>query len=165
MTGVAVLAQRQQIMAFSSPYLYGDIYAITTRTSRVVRQWEDIDRPGVRVGVLVGTFMESVMQERLRHAQLVHLTPPQTRERELLAGRIDVFMTDYPYSQTLVSHSDWAVRLAPPQPLYPLSYAYACKQGDTQWLQVLNEFVARIHKDGRLTQAAQHHGLQDMLRP
>jgi ABC-type amino acid transport substrate-binding protein len=165
MTGVAILPQRLQAMAFTAPYLHGDIYAITTRTNRVVRQWADIDQPGVQVGVLMGTFMEPVMQERLRHAQLVRLAPPQTRERELQAGRIDVFMTDYPYSQTLVRHSDWAVRLASPQPFYPLPYGYACQLGDAQWLQVLNDFVTRIRKDGRLAQAAQRHGLQDMLRP
>ncbi|MGS0758538.1 amino acid ABC transporter substrate-binding protein, partial [Roseateles sp. GG27B] len=84
-------------LKFSQPYLRSDIYAVTTRSSRVVRQWSDIDQPGVKVAVQAGTFMEPVMAAALRQAQLVVIRPPVTREQELEAGRIDVFMTDYPY--------------------------------------------------------------------
>lgn len=165
MFGVAMLPQRVEKLAFTAPYLQSDIYAVSTRTSRVVRQWADIDQRGVVVGVQAGTFMEPVMRERLRHAGLVAITLPQTRERELLAGRIDVFMTDYPYGHALVEGVDWAALLAPPQPFHALPYAYASKPGDAQWLATLNAFVARIRQDGRLAASARHHGLGAMILP
>jgi ABC-type amino acid transport substrate-binding protein len=141
-----------------------DIYAVATRSSRVVTRWEDIDRPGVRVAVQAGTFMEPVMSEALKQAQLVVVRPPETRERELESGRVDVFMTDYPYSRRLLDNADWARLVAPSAPFHVLPYAYAVKPGDEAWLATVDEFVARIQRDGRLAAAAQRHGLSPIVR-
>ncbi len=159
MFAVGVLPARAAQIAFSKPYLQSDIYAITTRSNRVVREWADIDKPGVQVAVQAGTFMEPVMGAALKQATLVVVKPPATRERELEAGRVDVFMTDYPYSRRLLDNADWATLISPPRPFHVLPYAYAVKQGDEAWLAVVDEFVARIKRDGRLEAAARRHGL------
>lgn len=163
MFGIAMLPQRKAQLQFATPYLQSDIYAVTTRTSRIVRQWSDIDRSGVLVGVQAGTFMEPVMRQRLRHADLVLIQLPQTRERELIAGRVDVFMTDYPYGRALSENTDWAALLSSPTPLHVLPYAHASKPGDSQWLATLNAFVERIRQDGRLDKAARRHGLESIV--
>lgn len=159
MFAVAVLPARAQQLAFSKPYLQSDIYGITTRSNRVVRDWADIDKPGVQVAVQAGTFMEPVMAAALKQATMVVVRPPATRERELEAGRVDVFMTDYPYSRRLLDNADWATLVSPPAPFHVLPYAYAVKQGDEPWLAAVDEFVARIKRDGRLDAAAKRHGL------
>ena len=159
MFAVGVTAQRAEKLRFTQPYLRSDIYGITTKSNQVVREWSDIDKPGVLVAVQSGTFMEPVMEQRLKHAQLVRVKLPATRERELVAGRVDVFMTDYPYSRRLLDNADWARLIAPPEPFSVLPYAYAVKPGDAQWLAVVDEFVSRIKKDGRLNNAASKHGL------
>lgn len=164
MFAVGMLPQRLQALRFTRPYLQSDIYAVTTKGSRVIRRWEDIDKPGVAVAVQAGTFMEPVMARSLQHADLVRLAPPATRERELEAGRIDVFMTDYPYSRRLLDNADWAQVIAPPEPFHPLPYAYAVKPGDEQWLKLVDEFVERIQRDGRLMAAAKRHGLTAIVR-
>lgn len=163
MHAVGITPQRQQHLAFSEPYLRSDIYGVTTRTSRVVRNWEDIDKAGVAVAVQAGTFMEPVMQASLKHARVVVVRPPLTREQELEAGRVDVFMTDYPYSRRLLDNADWARLIEPPSSFHPVSYAYAVKQGDAEWLAALNRFVARIKRDGRLDQAARRFGLSSIV--
>lgn len=164
MFAVGVLPQRMDRLRFSRPYLQSDIYAITTRGNRIVRRWDDIDRPGVVVAVQAGTFMETVMAQRLRQARMVSVRPPDTRERELEAGRVDVFMTDYPYSRRLLDNADWAELIAPTQPFFVLPYAYAVKPGDEAWWQVVDDFVARIQSDGRLEAAARRHGLSEIVR-
>ncbi len=163
MFAVAVLPQRQAQLSFSRPYLQSDIYGITTRSNPVVREWADIDKPGVQVAVQAGTFMEPVMAAALKQATLVVVKPPATRERELEAGRVDVFMTDYPYSRRLLENADWAALIAPPAPFHVLPYAYAVKQGDEAWLAVVDQFVARIKRDGRLAAAARRHGLSAIV--
>lgn len=165
MFGVAMLPDRMEKLQFTTPYLQSDIHAVTMRTSHIVRRWSDIDQRGVLVGVQAGTFMENVMRAHLQAASLVSIALPQTRERELLAGRIDVFLTDYPYGQTLARNADWVALLAPPRPIHLLPYAYAVKPGDTAWLATLNAFVERIRHDGRLAAAARRHGLQDIVLP
>lgn len=163
MFAVGVLPQRQARMAFTKPYLQSDIYGVTTRSNRAVRDWADIDRPGVLVGVQAGTFMEPVMSAALKKAQVVVVRPPATRERELEAGRIDVFMTDYPYSRRLLDNADWARLVPPPQPFHVLPYAYATRQNDAAWLARLDEFVAAIKRDGRLKAAAARYGLSEIV--
>ena len=159
MFAVGMLPARMEKLRFSRPYLRSDIYAITTRGNRVVRRWEDIDRPGVAVAVQAGTFMEPVMAASLKQARLVRVAPPATRERELEAGRVDVFMTDYPYSRRLLDNADWATLISPPAPFHVLPYAYPVKPGDDEWLAIVDGFVARIQRDGRLEAAARRHGL------
>ena len=164
MFAIAMLPQRMERLRFTRPYLQSDIYGISTRNSRVVRRWEDIDRPGVAVAVQAGTFMEPVMAAALKNAQLVRVAPPATRERELEAGRVDVFMTDFPYSRRLLDNADWAQLIAPPQPFHVLPYAYAVKPGDSAWLERLDAFVQRIQRDGTLEAAARRHGLAPIVR-
>lgn len=163
MFAIGVLPQRQEKLQFSHPYLQSDIYGVTTRSSRIIKTWDDIDKPGVNVAVQAGTFMEPVMAAQLKRARLVVVKPPQLREQELEAGRVDVFMTDYPYSRRLLDNADWARLVAPPKPFHVLPYAYAVKPGDDAWLQTINRFVAAVQKDGRLATAAKRHGLTDIM--
>lgn len=163
MFAVAMLASRKEQLAFTEPYLQSDIYGVTTRASRTVRQWSDIDQPGVVVAVQAGTFMEPVMRDALKQARMVVVRPPATREQELETGRVDVFMTDYPYSRRLLDNADWARLVAPPRPFFVLPYGYAVKRGDAKWLARLDDFVAGIKRDGRLLAAAKRHGLADIV--
>lgn len=163
MFAVGMLASRKERLAFTEPYLQSDIYGVTTRANRTVRQWADIDQPGVVVAVQAGTFMEPAMRDALRQARMVVISPPATREQELEAGRVDVFMTDYPYSRRLLDNADWARLVAPPRPFYVLPYGYAVKRGDAAWLARLDEFVAAIKRDGRLLAAARRHGLAEIV--
>jgi len=163
MFAIGMLPQRMEHLKFTKPYLSSDIYGVTTKSNAVVKQWSDIDKPGVLVGVQAGTFMELVMGERLKQAQPVTIKPPATRERELEAGRVDVFMTDYPYSRRLLDNADWAKLVSPPTPFFILPYAYAVKPGDDAWLTTMDDFVARIKRDGRLEKAAQNNGLSPIV--
>lgn len=164
MFAVAMLPQRMEHLRFTRPYLQSDIYAITTKSNRAVQRWADIDQPGVAVAVQAGTFMEPVMRAALKQARLVSIQPPATRERELEAGRVDVFMTDYPYSRRLLDNADWARLIAPPTRFHPLPYAYAVRPGDEGWLALLDRFVQRIQADGRLEAAARRHGLAEVVQ-
>ncbi len=163
MHAVGITPQRQQALSFSQPYLRSDVYGVTTRTSRAVKTWADIDKPGINVAVQAGTFMEPVMAAALKQAKLVVIRPPQIREEELEAGRVDVFMTDYPYSRRLLDNADWARLIAPPQPFHQVPYAYAVKPGDDDWLRQVDDFVAEIKRDGRLEAAARRHGLGEIV--
>lgn len=163
MFAVGMLPQRMQQLKFTRPYLQSDIYAVTTKSNRAVRRWADIDQPGVQVAVQAGTFMEPVMAASLRQATLVSVKPPATRERELESGRVDVFMTDYPYSRRLLDNADWATLISPPGKFHVLPYAYAVRPGDDEWLAQVDQFVQRIQRDGRLEAAARRHGLAEIV--
>ena len=163
MFAVGVTPQRKQALRFTQPYMQSDIFGVTTRNSRVIKGWDDIDKPGVKVAVQAGTFMEPVMATALKQAKMVVIRPPQTREQELESGRVDVFMTDYPYSRRLLENADWARLVEPSKPVHVIPYAYAIKPGDDAWLQQLDDFVVRIKRDGRLAAAASKYGLNEIV--
>jgi ABC-type amino acid transport substrate-binding protein len=163
MFAVGITVQRQQLLRFSQPYMQSDIYGMTTRSNRSIKTWEDIDKPGIQVAVQAATFMEPVMAAALKQAKMVVIRPPQTREQELESGRVDVFMTDYPYSRRLLESADWVRLVSPARPFNLIPYAYAVKPGDAEWLAQVDQFVSRIKADGRLETAAKKSGLSEIL--
>ncbi len=163
MFGIGIIPARQQHLRFTSPHLRSDIYAITTRSNRVIQQWSDIDREGVVVAVAKGTLHETIMQQKLQQAELLLLDSPHAREQEVESGRADVFMTDYPYSQKMLATTDWA-RLVKPDAIYHITpYAYALKPADDVWFARVEAFVQQVKQDGRLRAAAQRHRLELIL--
>jgi ABC-type amino acid transport substrate-binding protein len=154
---------RRARVDFSRPHLRSGMYAITTKTSSTIKTWDDLDKPGHVIAVQQGTVMEPYMRENLKHAELNVVVPPGTREEELLAGRADAFMTDYPYAERMRFQHDWAAVVAPATPIAPTSYGYAVRKGDTAWLERVNRFVQDIKTDGRLETAAKKHGLLPIM--
>ena len=150
---------RAEKLRFTRPHLASDIYAMTSKTNRRIKDWSDIDKPGSVVAVAKGTLHEPVMREKLKAAQLLVLDTPFAREQEVQSGRADVFMTDYPYSQRFLANADWARLVSPPDTYHMTPYAYAIKPGDDDWYARVERFVSDVKRDGRLMEAARRHKL------
>lgn len=165
MFAVAITPQRQQHLSFTTPYLQSGLYAVTTKANRRIRAWDDIDKPGRRVGVPEGTYVAQAARQWLKHAEPVLIKPDAKRSHELESGRIDAYLADLPDSRRMASESDWLRVLSPPTPLAPMPRGYAIKQGDPAWLARLNSFVNAARRDGRLHAAAQRQQLTEILLP
>lgn len=160
MFGIGIIPEREQHLAFTTPHLFSDVMAITTRSNRRIQSWDDLDQPGNIIVVAKGTLHEPLMREYLQHAELSTPETPKAREQEVMSGRADAFITDFPYSLRMLETTHWA-RLIKPEHNYHLTYyAWAVKQGDSQWLERLNLFVSSIRQDGRLLAAARKHNLE-----
>lgn len=165
MMAVGITPPRAQRIAFSKPYLASPVYAVTTRTNTRIQAWRDIDSPGTVVAVAAGTIMEPLMREQLRNAELMVVRMPRTREGEILSGRADVFMSDYPYTRRMVLMHDWARVIDPPGRFGETLYAYAVQRNDPAWLNEVNAFLERARLDGTITRSATRHGLAPILLP
>jgi ABC-type amino acid transport substrate-binding protein len=165
MFGIGITPQRAEKLRFTQPHLASDIYAVTSKTSRRIKGWEDIDKPGAVVAVARGTLHEPVMKDKLKAAQLLVLDTPFAREQEVQSGRADVFMTDYPYSQRFMANADWARLVSPPDSYHVTNYAYAVKPGDDAWHACLELFVSAIKRDGRLMSSAKNYKLDPIVAP
>lgn len=159
MFAIGITPQRQEKLRFTKPHLMSDIYAITTRSNRRIRTWDDIDQTGVVVAVAKGTLHEPVMRDKLKRATLLVTATPQGREQEVEAGRADVFMTDFPFSRRMLETTDWARLVAPPGTYHLTSYAWAMAPGDDAWHGRVEAFLERVMKDGRLNAAIRRHKL------
>lgn len=163
MFAIGIIPQRQQVLRFTQPYLASDVMAITTRSNRKIRTWADIDQPGIVVAVAKGTLHEPLMRERLKNAELIAPATPHAREQEVLSGRADVFITDFPYSRRMLATTDWARLVAPSGTYHLTSYAWAVKPGDDAWHTRLEQFMQAIKRDGRLLAAARKHKLDPIV--
>lgn len=165
MFAIGITPLRAEKLRFTKPHLASDIYAIASKSNRRIKDWSDIDKPGSVVAVAKGTLHEPVMKERLQAAQLLVLDTPFAREQEVQAGRADVFMTDYPYSQRFLVNADWARLVVPPGIYHITPYAYALKPGDDRWHARVEQFVSDIKRDGRLMAAAKRYKLDPIVAP
>ena len=163
MHGVGITQARRGQMQFTQPYMRSDIYAIASRSSGAVKQWEDLDKPGRVIAVQAGTAIEPLMQQYLKQARLLAVRPPKTREQEVESGRADAFMTDFPYSRRMLALTDWARLVAPPTPFQTIDYGYALAPGETSLLDRVNTFLDAIKQDGRLLRFARKHLLDPVI--
>jgi ABC-type amino acid transport substrate-binding protein len=163
MFGIGVTPQRQERIDFTAPYLRSDLYGVTRIDNQRIEVWDDIDRPGVKVAVLAGTYMEPLMRRLLKKALLSVVAAPATREGEVEAGRADALISDYPYTRLMVRTYGWAKVIESRRPVALTDYAYAVRKGDPQWLARVDAFVAAIKRDGRLARAAATHGLYPIV--
>lgn len=163
MHAVGITPARSAALAFTQPHLHSDMYAITNGT--VIKNWEDIDKPGRVIAVQAGTVMEPVMQRTLKYASLLVVKPPMRRESEVESGRADAFMTDYPYSKRILDMTSWARIVASPKPFHLTNYAYALAPGDASLLERVDRFMVDIKADKRLQQFAQKYSLEPILIP
>ncbi|SBS32739.1 Cyclohexadienyl dehydratase precursor [Marinomonas aquimarina] len=163
MFGVGNTEARRQHVNFTQSYLASNMYAVTTKQHPLISSWSDMDQAGVIVCVQKGTYMENAMRKSLKHATITTVQRPNEREGEVLSGRADVFITDYPYGQKMVNLYDWAKLIAPPGKTEQFEYAYAVAKGDNAWLKRVDQFVSDIKQDGRLAQAAAHYNLTPIM--
>jgi ABC-type amino acid transport substrate-binding protein len=163
MFAVGITPQRAEKLRFTQPTLVSDVYGITTRNNRRIKSWDDIDKPGVVVTVIKGTLHEPLMRERLKAATLQVVNSSIEREQEVMSGRADVFITDFPYSRRMLETTDWARLVAPATRYQETRYAYAVAPGDERWANRLEQFVRDIKQDGRLLKIAARYRLDPIV--
>lgn len=163
MHGVGITPQRSAAVSFSQPYMRSDIFAITTKSNAVIKGWADLDQPGRVIAVQAGTVMVEVMQANSKHAKIVVVTPPATRQSEVEAGRADAFMTDFPFSRRMLDTTDWARLIEPPKTFHVTNYAAAFAPGDKSLQDKLNQLIQVSKKNGRLQAIARKYKLEPMV--
>lgn len=164
MFGVGASLRRAQAVDFSKPYLITNIYAVT-RKGGAVKSWADVDKKGIRAAVSLGSYIEPFMKNYLKNAELVSVAPPNSREGELVAGRVDVIITDYPTAIKVTDEFDWAQTIEPDEKLAVTPYAYVVPHGDQTWLNFINLFIDTIKLDGRLKKFAEKNKLGPIVAP
>ncbi len=164
MFDVGATMKRGQAVEFSKPYLLTNLYAVTRKDSKI-KEWKDIDQKGVKAAVSLGSYMEPFMKGYVKNAEVVSVAPPNTREAELVAQRVDVIITDFPTAIKVTDEFDWATYILPNEKLAVTPYAYVVPQGDQIWLNYVNLFVDTIKLDGRLLKYAKKHKLDPIVAP
>lgn len=160
---IGITAERMARLQFSQAYLKSGLFAVVLKNKEGLPAWDSLDQPGRVIAVAAGTLMEGVMSKSLKKARLVKVQAPGTREQEVLSGRADAFMTDYPYSLRMVELTDWAAVIPAPSSMPTTEYAYAFAKGDTSLLSRVDAFLSAVKRDGRLLEFAKQHNLDPIV--
>lgn len=164
MFAIGITKKRAEVLRYTTPHLSSDIYAVATKTNKKVNTWEDIDKKGVVVAVAKGTYHEPVMKKKLKNATLLVVNSFHAREKEVLAGRADVFMTDYPFGKRMLAKTNWAKLIIPSSTYHMTPYAWVMAKGDDKFHERVEKFIEDIKKDGRLLQLAKKNGLEPIAK-
>ncbi|MGB3752098.1 MAG: ABC transporter substrate-binding protein [Arcobacteraceae bacterium] len=154
---------RRDKVRFTTAHLQSDIYAVTTKTSSKIKNWEDIDKKGIVVAVAKGTYHETVMKEKLHNADLLVVTN-NGRAEEVKAGRADLFMADYPFGKRMLTQTNWAKLIVPKEIYHMTPYAWTMAYGNDKFYNRVEKFIDDIKKDGRLLHFAQKNGLESIIK-
>jgi ABC-type amino acid transport substrate-binding protein len=160
---IGITPDRLERLQFSQAYLKSGLFAVTLKNKEGLQTWDSLDQNGRVIAVAAGTLMEGVMTKSLKKARLVKVQAPGTREQEVLSGRADAFMTDYPYSLRMIDLTDWAAVIAAPSTMPTTDYAYAFAKGDNSLQIRVDTFLNQIKKDGRLLQFAKQNKLEPIV--
>lgn len=150
---------RAKEMDFTSPLVRLELGYLVPAGSRLLRI-DEVDRPGVRVGVAQGSTSQTVLGARLKQASVVP-TPSLDAARAMLAdGRVDTFATNKgilnELSDTLagsrILDGRWGLE----------TMAIAIPQGRTAARPWLQGWANSITQDGRLQTVVQRSGLRGL---
>jgi len=160
---------RREKIRFTTSHLSSDIYAITSKSNKKIKSWNDIDKKGIVVSVAKGTYHESVMKKKLKNAKLVIFKTHKEREIAVQSGRADVFMTDYPFGKRMLStkngpNNNWAKLIIPNNPYHITEYAWAIAYKNDNFYNRIEQFILDIKKDGRLLDLSKKNGLESIIK-
>ncbi|WP_419765862.1 MAG: substrate-binding periplasmic protein [Arcobacter sp.] len=155
---------RREKIRFTTPHLSSDIYAITTKSNKKIQTWNDIDKKGNILAVTKGTYHEPIMKEKLRNAELLVVNGFKARVQEVLAGRADAFMTDYPFGKRMLAKTDWAKLIIPQKEYHKTPYAWAMAYGNDKFYDRVEKFIKDIKEDGRLLDLSKKNGLEAIAK-
>jgi polar amino acid transport system substrate-binding protein len=149
MSGMSVTPERSRRVRFIEPYVRVGQMAILRR-DRVADLGRpgDLQRPGVRVGVVAGTTGESYATDRLPRAQKRAFESIVLAEDALRAGRIDYLIHDAPTAWRLGMDLRDGELIGLYRPLTEEWLAWAVRPDDAELARRLDALADRWRADG-----------------
>lgn len=164
MSGMTATPQRSLRVSYSAPYFHTiTCLLVSKQRAGEVRSVEDLNEPGRRVMVKLGTTGQKAAEANCPKAEIVPLRDEAELAAEVAAGRADAFLFDkrqieqhharYPDETFIVRK---AVSVEP--------YSIAAPIGDPETLRWLDLVLYHMRLDGRLEELYAKHGLEDATR-
>lgn len=147
-SGASLNMGRARTVGYSIPYFQAGTVPLTLdRNADRFSSWDDINQPGVKVAVSLGTVFEEQARAHFPNAEIVSVQSPATGFQEVLAGRSDVTITSNVEASSLVQRFENMVWLdVPARNLRP--FAYPLPQDDFAWINFVNSWVTLKTTEG-----------------
>jgi ABC-type amino acid transport substrate-binding protein len=143
---MTITPERDKSLDFTSPYYYTSGQVFVKKGGEQITGPEDLDGKTVGVGAAT-TYYDYLKAET--NAKVKTYTTDADSFPDLLNGNIDFVMTAGPTGQEAILAGKEMEFSG--TPLYYEDLAFSIKQGEPDWLALLDYAVKQMHEDGSLT--------------
>lgn len=144
--------ERKKAIDFPATPLLWYAQGVLTKESLVAKNWSDLDKPDVRIGVALGTATDRDLTKRLPQAKIERFTNTDETIAAFMAGRVDGIGFYHP--ALVIAYSKIRRgKVQIPQPVVALpTSAGIRRESDTALRDFLDAEFAKLYKSGK-TQA------------
>jgi polar amino acid transport system substrate-binding protein len=161
MTFTNATAARAKEIDFTAPMLQLELGVLVSINSSI-RNFGDVDKQGVRLGVSQGSSSQSVLGQRLKQTTIVPVPSLEVAASKLQSKELDAFATNkgilFELNEKLpgfqVLQDRWGLE----------NLAIAIPKGRQDTLPFLNVFAQKVHESGQLDLMIKRAGLRGMTK-
>ena len=155
--GMTVTPKRSQRVAFSLPYAEGEIgVAVNTRQVGRIDTLGELDKTGLRVGVVRKTVAEQAARRSLSQALRVPFFDSRRLLDALLDGEVGAYIGEQPGPRFAALLHPGEIETPIAQPLLSTREAMAVHKGDLELLAYLNRWIKQNRDQGWLDEVRNH---------
>jgi polar amino acid transport system substrate-binding protein len=148
MAGFSINAERALQMNFSNPYNVTDVVlAVNTKLRGDAAAIQDLNKPGVTVGVTQGSTAEDLAAGALTQAKIRPYTEDQLLFNDLVQGKLTAAVGDGPRLDILAKLYPGSVTLGSFVPLGTFPASFAVQRGNVDFVNYLNSWIAARNAD------------------
>jgi len=150
MSGMTITQKRNLKVNFANPYIVvGQTILINKKLEGIVKSYKDLNNRKYTVTSKLGTTGEQAVKKFIPRAKYKSFETEPEAALEVINGKADAFVYDLPYCAVFFAQKGKGklVFLDKPFTFEPLGWAV--KQGDPDFLNWLNNYLAQIKGDGR----------------
>jgi len=150
MSGMTVTQQRNLKVNFADPYIIvGQTILISKKLEGKVKSYKDLNNKKYTVTSKLGTTGEQAVKKHIPRANYKSYETEPEAALEVVNGRADAFVYDLPYCVVFYAQKGAGKMVFLDEPFTFEPLGWALKQGDPDFLNWLNNFLAQARGDGR----------------
>ncbi|MGI4858458.1 MAG: transporter substrate-binding domain-containing protein [Janthinobacterium lividum] len=148
MFGLAPTPQREKMVGFSQP-LFQNTFTLVARQGFAPKSWADVDRPGVKLSVDIGSNQDTFATQNLKQATLRRFDTSGDATLALQTGQVDAQVLVVLLAATVLSKAPSLGRLIVPTPPSSAPTAIGVqKEADPALLLQINAWLAKTRASG-----------------
>lgn len=144
--------ERKKALDFPSNPLLWYAQGVLAKDGLIAKNWSDLDKPEVRIGVALGTATDRDLTKRLTHAKIERFTNTDETVAAFMSGRVDAIGFYHP--ALVIAYSKIRKgKVQIPQPVVALpTSAGIRREADPAFREFLDGEIAKLYTSGQ-TQA------------
>ncbi|ADM98702.1 Amino acid ABC transporter, periplasmic amino acid-binding protein [Dickeya dadantii 3937] len=144
--------ERKKAVDFPEQPFFWYAQGVLVRDGISVTDWEDLNRPDVKIGVTLGSSPDLLLTKNLPKAQLVRFPNMDEGVAAFYAGRVDALSYFHP-ALALQQAKVGKGNLILPKPIVAVSTSGAIrKESDQTFHQFLNDEFGKLYQSGQIQQ-------------